>query len=332
MRVKMLNHQVGRRDAIPVTIIAGHLGAGKTTLVNHVLAQSRDRRLAVIVNDFGSTDLDPELLGPGGTVTLADGCICCARSTELVLALAGLRSRRLPPDQILIEASGMSNPRRIAESVGLGGLRLDGTVVVVDAEAVRTHALDRIIGAPLRQQLLAADLIVLNKVDQVTEMEKNAVCDWISELVPAARLVETSHGRVHLPLVLSQEREEPAWPASPSSVTLAEPILGDPEYGSWACGFDDPLDGAAVRWWAANLPDGILRGTGVLFLEEDPLHRYDFHLVGSRWTLERDTLWGREPPRSRMVLIGRSLTLNHRWLDMTIGRCVVHHAHVGTSA
>jgi G3E family GTPase len=326
----MVNDSPEGMDAIPVTIVAGYVGAGKTTLINHLVGQSAGRRLAVVVNDFGSTDVDQEVIAEhgGAAVSLANGCVCCTRTTELLLALAGLRSRPLPPHQILIEADSVSDPGRIAEAVGLHGLRHDSTVVIADAEAVRTHAADRVIGGPVRHQLAAADLVVLNKTDLVTQVEKSAVCDWISELVPTARVVETSYGRVPVPLVLAEDESN-----APARVMgLRDPSAADLEYASWAWAHDKALDEPAFRWWAANLPEGTLRGEGVLYLEGDPLHRHVFHLVGSRWTLERDALWGKKFPRSHLVLIGRTHTLDPLWLDMMIARCVAHHHHVGVSA
>jgi G3E family GTPase len=306
--------------AIPVTIIGGYLGAGKTTLVNHLLSRSAGRRLAVVVNEFGTTTVDREAAAAGGgdTVLVPSGCVCCSGVSELVLALAGLSSRPVPPHQILIETSGVADVSRVAEAVGARGLRLDAVLVLADAEAVRSHGGHNLVGAPVRRQLAAADLIVLNKTDLVSELEKLSVTDWISELVPMARVVETSRGRVPEALVLAQVQPTPT--------------LGDPGLASWAWTRDAALDGPALRWWTANLPHAVLRGRGVLQLREDPVHRYVFQLVGVRWTLERDAPWGHEPPRSYLVLIGRADALDRDWLDMTIARCVAGHAHLPTSA
>jgi len=310
--------------AIPVTIIGGCVGAGKTTFINHLLAGSGTHRLAVVTNEFGSTPLDRQRIAQmrGTTVDLADGCACCTHAAELVLTLASLCGGPQPPTQILIEANGASDPRRIASVVGLRGLRFDALVAIADAEAIRALAGDPDSGAPVRRQLVAADIIVLNKIDLVTPSEKDAVRDWVSELVPGARIVEASHGRVPTELVVGPEAERrgPGSEADGPALTM-----DDAEYARWVWVSDEMLDGPAFRWWAANLPDGVLRSWGAMYLEEDPSHRYVFHLVGARWALVRDVPWGAEHPRNHLVLLARPHALDHRWLDMRIARCVGHH-------
>ncbi len=313
-------------SATPVTIIGGYLGAGKTTLVNSLLSRCPGRQLAVVVNDFGSIPIDPGLMAGTDALSVSHGCACCTRATDLVLALGRLLSRRPEPEQVLIEASGVSDPRRIAEAIVLHGLRLDGIVVLADAEAVRSHGGDAMVGPWVRHQLGSADLIVLNKTDLVSGPGRNSVRHWISEVAPGAHIVETSHGRVPVSLVLAgPDTDEP--PVALRRAHQGRPA--HPEFGSWGCTVDVALDGAAFRWWAASLPEPILRGKGIVFLAEDPRHRYVFQLVGGRWSLERGKPWEDEPRRSRLTLIGRALGIDERWLDMTIARCVAGQARRG---
>ena len=313
-------------SATPVTIISGYLGAGKTTLVNSLLSRCPGRQLAVVVNDFGNIPIDPALMAGTDALSVTHGCACCTRATDLVLALGRLLSRRPEPEQVLIEASGVSDPRRIAEAIVLHGLRLDGIVVLADAEAVRSHGEDAMVGPWVRHQLDSADLIVLNKTDLVSGPERNSVRHWISEVAPEAHIVETSHGRVPVSLVLAgPDADEP--PVALRRAHQGRPA--HPEFGSWGCTLDAALDGAAFRWWAASLPEPILRGKGIVFLAEDPRHRYVFQLVGGRWSLERGKPWEDEPRRSRLTLIGRALGIDERWLDMTMARCVAGQARRG---
>src|SRR4029079_14131014 len=197
--------RVSRRvpAATPVTIISGYLGAGKTTLVNSLLSRCAGRLVAVVVNDFGSIPIDPALMAGTDALSVSHGCACCTRAPDLLLALGRLLSRRPEPEQVLIEASGVSDPRRIAEAIVLHGLRLDGIVVLADAEAVRSHGEDAMVGPWVRHQLDSADLIVLNKIDLVSGPERNSVRHWISEVAPEAHIIETSHGRVPVSLVLA---------------------------------------------------------------------------------------------------------------------------------
>ena len=100
----------------PLTVVGGFLGAGKTTLLNHLLRQTK-QRLAVLVNDFGAINIDAELVAShnGNTISLANGCICCSIGDNLVEALVDLTRQRSLPDHIIIEASGVADPARIAE-------------------------------------------------------------------------------------------------------------------------------------------------------------------------------------------------------------------------
>jgi G3E family GTPase len=135
--------------------------------------------------------------------------------------------------------------------------------------------------------------------------------------------VETSHGRVPVSLVLAgADADEPAVARRPTG----QGRPAHPEFGAWGRTLAPALDGAAFRWWAASLPEPILRGKGVLFLAEDPRRRYVFQFVGGRWSLEGGEPWENEPRGSRITLIGPASGIDERWLDMTIARCVAREA------
>src|SRR5690606_31404360 len=116
---------------IPVTVLGGYLGVGKTTLLNHLLRENDGRRLAVLVNDFGDIDIDAELIESreGSVLSLAGGCICCSVGSDLVGALLDLPRQANAPDQILIETSGVALPGAVAQTVGLvASLALDAVI------------------------------------------------------------------------------------------------------------------------------------------------------------------------------------------------------------
>jgi len=134
---------------IPVTVVGGFLGAGKTSLVNGILEQSEERRIAVLVNDFGALCVDASLVSARSarTISLANGCICCTLVDGLAQALLDVLQFDPPPDHLLVEASGVSDPRRIAQ-VGRADPALadGGTLVLVAADQIRALACDRYVG------------------------------------------------------------------------------------------------------------------------------------------------------------------------------------------
>ncbi|MDW3218595.1 MAG: CobW family GTP-binding protein [Acidimicrobiales bacterium] len=154
----------GRR--VPVTLLGGYLGAGKTTVVNAVLAHT-DRPIAVLVNDVGAVNVDASLVRRrnGDTIELTDGCVCCSLAGGLAAAFDGLRARPEPPDHIILELSGVADPARVAPWADSDGFRLDGIAVLVDAEQFLDRLDDPATGPPVATQAAAADLFVLSKLD-----------------------------------------------------------------------------------------------------------------------------------------------------------------------
>ena len=219
---------------LPVTVLSGFLGAGKTTVLNHVLANREGRRVAVIVNDMSEVNIDAALVREGAQlsrteetlVEMSNGCICCTLREDLlrevrVLAEAGRF------DSLLIESTGISEPMPVAatfdfrdqEGRSLGDVaRLDTMVTVVDAASfLRDYASAdslaargqtagegdrRMLVELLVEQVEFADVIVVNKIDLVTEAERARLSALLRSLNPVARIVEAEHGRVPLGAVL----------------------------------------------------------------------------------------------------------------------------------
>jgi G3E family GTPase len=159
----------GWSDRVPFTLLGGYLGAGKTTLLNRLLASVADRRIAVLVNDVGAVNVDAALIADhdGATLTLTNGCVCCALGDDLVLTLEQVRSLNPRPDQVVMELSGVAEPARVASWANTTGFRLDGIVVMADAEQIVELASRRYVGDTIRAQLAAADLVLLGKSDLV---------------------------------------------------------------------------------------------------------------------------------------------------------------------
>jgi len=192
-------------EPIRVTVIGGYLGAGKTTLVNHLLRAADGLRLAVLVNDFGALPIDRDLItgSDGDTLEISGGCVCCSYGSDLVEALLGLPQRRPGIDRVLIETSGVALPGMVASAVGLlQGYSVDGTVVLADAETVRRQAADAYIGDTITRQLAAADLVILNRCDLVSEVTRDEIVRWVAAEAPSNRVVPAERCTVPAELVL----------------------------------------------------------------------------------------------------------------------------------
>ena len=224
-----------RDKRVPVSLITGYLGAGKTTVLNHVLANQEGYKVAVIVNDIGEVNIDASLIAKGGAVTqkddnlvpLQNGCICCTLKVDLMNQIIEL-SRSGKFDYILIEASGICEPGPIAGSICMldGTDRqanipavayLDNVTTVVDAKrmadefgsvaSLLNENLDEEdIENLLIQQIEYCTTIILNKVDAVTDKEKADVLEVIKALQPDAKIIETTYGKVNVKDVLSTGR------------------------------------------------------------------------------------------------------------------------------
>ena len=154
---------------VPILLVAGFLGAGKTTVVNHLLAHAEGRRIAAVVNDFGAINIDAELItgASDGVVSLSNGCICCSLQGDLLRTLAALLRRDPRPEFIVIETSGVADPsdivRNLMDPMIWREAPLETVLCVVDATTPAATLND----ALLRSQLRAADVVALSKVDLV---------------------------------------------------------------------------------------------------------------------------------------------------------------------
>lgn len=324
------------REPIALTVIGGFLGAGKTTLLNALLRDAGDRRLAVLVNDFGAINIDAELVQSreGEMVTLTNGCICCGVSGDFLGELAMLRDRDEPPDHVVVEASGVADPGAI---VGLGdmpGYRRDAAVVVVDAETVRARAQDDATRLAIMSQLRAADLLVLNKTDLVEPAELERTHAWLRETTgPSTAIVETSYGALSADVALGVRAVARAGARHDHSDDDGHDHSGldhaghdhddhaHPAFETWSWSDAQAISGAGLVEALEALPEGIVRAKGLLALREDPAHRYLLQLVGRRYSIEAERPWEEAEPRtSRLVVIGLPGSVDPDRLSQTLTR------------
>lgn len=185
---------------LPVTIIGGYLGSGKTTMVNHLLRHADGLRLAVLVNEFGQLPIDEDLIEAqdDDIISIAGGCVCCSFGSDLTAALIDLAKLDPAPDHLLIESSGVALPGAIVGTVSLlNEYRVDGVVILADAETVRTQASSKYMSDTVLRQISDANIVVLNKTDLVDAAQIETLREWLHEQNSGARIIEASHSVVH---------------------------------------------------------------------------------------------------------------------------------------
>lgn len=298
----------------PLTVIGGYLGAGKTTMLNHLLHNTGGSRIALLVNDFGDVNIDADLISSTGseTVALANGCICCSLVDGLAAVLADLRGRADSLDHIVVEASGVSDPVSIGQYGAAFGFPLTGVVVVVDAEQVRGLADDKYVGETVIRQLQCADLLVLNKVDLVTADELDSVRRWLAGHAPDAKTFVREQGRPFAELVLG---------GSAVSLRAGGGISagGHAQFQSWCVATEAPVTRDTVETFVAALPAGVLRVKGFLRLAGDLDRQYVLQVMGRRFSLTPRAGGDRRDGPDRLVVIGVPGSFDERLAARTWG-------------
>lgn len=262
------------KQRLPLTVIGGFLGAGKTTLVNRWLREAEGQRIAVLVNDFGALNIDAALIAgtSGDTIALTNGCVCCQIGDDLSRALIQVLESGTRFDAVVIEASGVSDPWRIAQ-MGMAApeLGLEGVIVLVDAAAVMGQARDPLLADTLERQLRAADLVVINKVDGVTAEDLARVREWVTAVAGRTPQYETS--QAELPKVL---REGLSLADAREGHGCAHAGCGHEDHAhdahhhhgelfdTWSCRPLQTFDAGALRAWLRDTPAGLLRLKGLV--------------------------------------------------------------------
>ncbi|NEQ67662.1 MAG: GTP-binding protein [Symploca sp. SIO2D2] len=200
------------KRGMPVTIITGFLGSGKTTLLNHILSNSQDVKIAILVNEFGDINIDSQLLVSmdEDMMELSNGCICCTINDGLVDAVYRVLERDEPVDYMVIETTGVADPLPIIITF-LGTelrdmTRLDSIITVVDSE---TFTPDHFDSEAALKQIAYADITILNKTDLANPDQIQYLEDYIRTVKKNARILHSQHGQVSLPLILDVEYNNP---------------------------------------------------------------------------------------------------------------------------
>ena len=328
---------------VPVTVVTGFLGAGKTTMIRHVLESANGRRLALIVNEFGDVGVDGDLLRACGIdscpeeniVELANGCICCTVADDFIPAIEALLARDPRPDHIIVETSGLALPKPLVKAFDWPAIRakvtVDGVVAVVDGAAVAEGrfaddpaklAAQRLADGsvdhdnPLEEvyedQLLCADLVVLNKADLVAPERLGAVAAEIRATIPrAVKVVETHEGRIDATVLLGLGAAAEDDLASRPSHHDAEGEHDHDDFDSFVLDVPPLADADAFARKLAGIAErhDVLRMKGFLAVAGKPM-RLLVQGVGGRFRQQFDRPW--RPGEERL---GRLVVIGEKGLD-----------------
>lgn len=279
---------------IPLTVIGGFLGAGKTTYLNRLIQGGLPQDALIVVNDFGDINIDAELIDyrDDNVMQLSNGCICCTLGGTLAEQLAQALRIRATPGVILIEASGVADPARIADIARVSRrLRLAEVVCVVDGSRARQHAVEPFIGDAWHAQLAAADRLLVNRLDPD---DRNVFGEWLSHFNPRAS-IEYETGETPEPSSIQSHSQSAS---SPASCTPRPASHGQWHTFSLSCrtGVDKEKLASLLKAYQ----DVLFRAKGFMFVE----HTGDIELLqftGGRLYCQPAL---RAPQETRLVFIG----------------------------
>ncbi len=275
-------------NQLPMTVIGGYLGAGKTTLINQLLAADHGLRILVLVNDFGAINIDAGLLTSAteDTIELANGCVCCTMGADLFLAVGDVLDRRPRPDHLIIEASGIADPARIANVAHAEPeLMFSGIVTVVDGLQFENLCGDPLIGTQIKSQIACAQVVAVSK-SPVTP----TTLETLSALNPTAAQVATDHLSIEQLLLtgLNLGRADRAQ---------------HPAYAKWFYSGGRSMGQAQLSSALASRPSGLYRLKGQVRGQGG--RGYQVQVVGAEVDI-RDI---DQPERSELVGIGLAARL-----------------------
>ena len=313
---------------IPVTIVGGFLGSGKTSLSNHILSNASGKRLAVLVNDFGAINVDAKLIVSieGETISLANGCVCCTIRDDLLDEVLKLLQRVPLPEHIVIETSGVSKPVSVAETffnpATQSRVDVHNMIAVLDADLVVDE--DAGYGDLAFEQISVSDIIVINKTDLVAAQQLGTLKKKVEALVPRASIWETEFGVVPLHVIFHDQLSEAMAGVQPdhaADIRRHPHNHHDEMFGTWTYQSDERFSFNALQRAVENLPKEIYRAKGTVRLDLDSGDYGIFHLTGRRSWLRLQDIEDEEP-KTELVFIGKPDSANHETLREVFERAL----------
>lgn len=287
---------------VPFTVIGGFLGAGKTSLINRLLREA-DRRYAILVNDFGSLNIDQSLIEQhsGETIALANGCICCSLAAGFSRGLGHVLDKLDDFDHVVVEASGVANPQRIQDIAKVQRQLISrGNLVVVDASQVMSQVHDPYINELIFQQIAAADFLLLNKQSLLNSSEKQLLNHFLDQISDVPRQF-SDWSELAVDQVLELEN---------NPKKLANPLLEVIEnHGLYSrvITVQQPVERAEFDRWRSSLTDNILRAKGFVHFS-DCAGTWLWQKVGATQQLSLFTAVTHKHRRSEVLMIAKRNT------------------------
>lgn len=296
--------------ALPIILITGYLGAGKTSLLNRLLSEAGGRKIAVLVNDFGSINIDANLIDAAidGVVALQNGCICCSLAVGLQAAIFKILKHEERPELIVIEASGVSNPGEIGKTLNDEAMRqyaaLELVIAVLDCERILSYEQKEL--DLIYSQIKHADMVLLTKVDAASKDDVGHARKLIEKTSSRALILEGGPENATLDLILGIETRKAGMHASEpmtSGENAQSSMKADELYHSWSYRSLASLSETDLGKVLKALPPRTVRGKGIVYLAEYPDRQFAFQMVGKRAKIEPMGEWGEKTPRNEIVFI-----------------------------